>query len=246
MIVDDVDRREIDVCAGAVGWLGKENGIEILYLYDEAVQISAINFIPMATNDTIYYVDSFDKNRFLKTDYIFGKAYEERMAELKHIAFSLGAKSCSVEISESNIETEIHRKEYKGKQAINGLPAVNESISVDSDQSRSGKRKETRMGRVYARFHGSDIPKKPELKWFRNDENIKRLIEMRFESGNSIKSEQFELSGSSSATMSQKTAAAIDIAIKKAKIKGNFKAGTTVSAQVIRECNSKLLYSIEF
>lgn len=38
MIVDDAVRRDIDVCEGSIGWLGKENDIEILYLYDTAIE----------------------------------------------------------------------------------------------------------------------------------------------------------------------------------------------------------------
>ena len=37
MIVDDAVRRDIDVCEGAIGWLGKESDTEVLYLYDEAI-----------------------------------------------------------------------------------------------------------------------------------------------------------------------------------------------------------------
>ena len=46
MIRDDAERRGIDVCEGAIGWLGKVGGMEVLYLYDEAVQESGIKFIP--------------------------------------------------------------------------------------------------------------------------------------------------------------------------------------------------------
>lgn len=50
------------------------------------------SFIPAATCDAVYYVDSFDRRRFIRLDYIFDHAHKERMAELKHIASSLGAR----------------------------------------------------------------------------------------------------------------------------------------------------------
>lgn len=103
MIVDDAVRRGIDVCEGSIGWISKEAGMEVMYLYDEAVELSGIQFIPTVTCDAVYYVDSFDRNKFIRTDCIFSKAHEERLAELKHIAYSLGAKSCSIEISESSV-----------------------------------------------------------------------------------------------------------------------------------------------
>lgn len=64
MIRDDAERRGIDVCEGAIGWLGKEGGMEVLYLYDEAVSFSKIQFVPSADCNAIYYVDRFDRNRF--------------------------------------------------------------------------------------------------------------------------------------------------------------------------------------
>jgi hypothetical protein len=246
MIVDDIVRRDIDVCEGAVGWIKVENGVEILYLYDEAVQMSGINFIPMAFNDTVYYIYHFDKSRYIKTDYIFGKATEERMAELQYIAYSLGAKSCTIEISDSSIEKETHHKESKGKIAADVNPHANLNLSVDSEQDASSNRKESRKGRVFADFVGNDNPIRPELKWFKDDNIIKSLIDMRLENGNSIKSQSFELSGASSATMSHKSATAIDGVIKAAKIKGSNKFSNTVSEQVTKECNSTLIYSIEF
>ena len=91
-IVDDAVRRDIDVCEGAIGWLSKGTEMEILHLYDEAVEMSGIKFIPTATCDAVYYVSSFDRNIFIRTDCIFSRAHEERMAELKNSAHSLGAK----------------------------------------------------------------------------------------------------------------------------------------------------------
>ena len=91
-IVDDAVRRGIDVCEGAIGWLGNETGVEILHLYDEAVPFSKLQFVPSADCDAVYYVDSFDRRRFIRLDCIFSKAHEERLAELKNIAYLLGAK----------------------------------------------------------------------------------------------------------------------------------------------------------
>lgn len=76
------------------------------------------------------------------------------------------------------------------------------------------------------------------------DDNMKRLIEMRRgnEQGNSIKSEKVEINRSSSSTMSQKTAYAIDGAISKMGIKGLY----TMESYAVRENRSKLIFSVEF
>ena len=61
MIRDDAERKGIDVCEGAIGWLGNESGMEVLYLYDEFVPNCGITFVPSADCDAIYYVDKFER-----------------------------------------------------------------------------------------------------------------------------------------------------------------------------------------
>ena len=239
MIVDDAVRRDIDVCEGAIGWLSKESGVEVLCLYDEAVKMSGIQFVPTVTCDAIYYVDSFDRNRFIRTDCIFSKAHEERLAELKNIAYSLGAKTCSIEISEASFEVSLSKK----KVNLNGsIKNTNVSTNEKIEQSLSHENSSQRSGKIVVKFEGSDTPKRPKLKWFEHDDNIKKLIEMRCKNTNAIKSETLELSGASSATMSQKTAYAIDGAISKMGVKG----ASDMEKNAKSEHKSKLIFSIEF
>lgn len=238
MIVDDAVRRGIDVCEGAIGWLGNEAGVEILYLYDEAVQKSGLKFVPAVSCDSIYYVDSFDRSRFIKVDCIFSKAHEEKMAELKHIAHALGAKRCSIEISESSVGAQSHNKKAGSEGGFKG-------ISAKESYESSGEKEEriSRSGRIEAKFQGSDTPEMPVLKWFAHDDNIKRLIEMRCSQNNILETETLELSGEAFATMSQKTACAIDGALGKI---GGAKGHATLNAQAMKESHSKLLYIVEF
>lgn len=240
MIVDDAVRRGIDVCEGSIGWINKEGGMEVLYLYDEAVEMSEIQFIPTITCDAVYYVDSFDRNKFIRTDYIFSKAHEERLAELKHIAYSLGAKSCSIEISETSVEVQLDKKKFDAKENIRIKGTINSSETQEQNLSYKGKNQ--RSGQIRIEFEGNNAPKHPQLKWFAHDENIKKLIEMRCECNNSIKHESLELSGASFATMSQKTAFAIDSTISKMGIKG----GVAMETQATKENLSKLIFDIEF
>ncbi|MBE6661668.1 MAG: hypothetical protein E7606_00140 [Ruminococcaceae bacterium] len=236
-IVDDAVRRGIDVCEGAIGWLSSESGMEVLHLYDEAVTMSKIQFIPNVECDAIYYVDNFDRNRFIKVDCIFSRAHDERLAELKHVAHSLGAKRCSIEMVEGDSEVQSQSLKMGVASGLGKLKS-NESY----EHSASSKRFEQRRGRILAEFEGNNAPQKPELKWFANDDNVKRLIEMRCTSSNSIKSELLELEGSSSAAMSQKTASAIDIAVSKIGTKSNF----NMEKHATKENHSKLIFCIEF
>ena len=241
VIRNDMERREIDVCEGAMGWMGKEGDMEILYLYDKDISASGVQFLPAATCDAVYFVDSFDPKRYIRTDCIFSKAHEERLAELKYVAHSLGAKSCTIEITESSTEIAVAKK----KVGIGGgarLYGAKVSSTESAEQNASQKSSTQRSGKITAEFEGSDKPKKPKLKWFANDDNIKRLIDMRCKGNNGIKSETIQLAGTSSATMSQKTACAIDNAIGAMKMKGS----STMESQAIRENHSSLIFYIEF
>lgn len=242
VIVDDAVRRGIDVCEGAIGWLNNENGVEVMYLYDEFINDCGIQFIPAVICDAVYYVDRFDRNRFIQTDCLFSKAHEERLAELKYIAYSLGAKKFSVELSESNVEkTNTHTK---AESKLSGkLHGISTSAVSSKENSSSFSLNSQRLGKIEAEFEGSQKISRPELKWFAHDDNIKNLIEMRCEKTNSIKSETLILEGSASATMAKKTACAIDGAIGKI---GGIKGSSDMESQAINEIQSKLIFNIEF
>lgn len=232
-IVDDAERREEKLCEGAIGYLKNDTGIEIFCLYDEAVKFSKLHFIPAPLCDATYYVDSFDRTKYIRTDCIFSKAHEERIAELKHIAHCLGAKRCTIEIDESISNTQAQKRSVSVNEAMYGADAQE---STESNLKQSGS--DSRSGKVEIVFEGNSNCVEPELKWFSYDDNIKRLIEMRISNSNLIKSETLELSGASSATMSQRTAYAIDSAV------GG--GGVSLSSQAEKEHHSRLIFHIEF
>lgn len=238
MIVDDAVRRGIDVCEGAIGWLSNEAGVEVLCLYDEAVAFSGIQFVPAITCDSFYYVDSFNRNRFIRTDYIFSKAHEERMAELKYVAYCLGAKRCTIEICEASADS---KKQSKSVKLTGSFKGISSTESAEQSFSQSGTN--SLSGRIEVEFEGSETVRQPELKWFAHDETIKRLVEMCCSGKRAVKVETLELAGSSSATMSQKTACAIDGAMGKM---GGVKGSSSMNAQAAKEHHTKLHFHIEF
>ncbi|MBQ7761400.1 MAG: hypothetical protein IJ400_05020 [Clostridia bacterium] len=233
-IVDDVVRKDVEVCKGAIGWLGKEDKMQILHLYDEAIEFSGIKFIPNAECNAIYYADSCDRSRYIKIDCLFKLAHDERLAELKHIAYSLGAKKCSIEIVEGD--------EFSQQKSVGGNLGVAKIVGAKVQVNRKDESSQYRRGCIVAEFEGSNTPKKPTLKWFKHDDNIKNLIEMRCSKKNAIKSETLELEGATSATMSQKTAISIDAILSKLKAGG----GVSVEKNVKKENHSKLIFCVEF
>lgn len=239
VIVDDAVRKGIDVCEGAIGWLSNEKGMEVLHLYDEFIPRCGIQFVPNAVCDSIYYIDRFDRKRFVQTDFIFSKAHEERLAELEHIAYSLGAKKCSIEICETSTEVEVRKKKIEIGESITGSKI---SSNEKMEQSSSYKGSSERKGTINVEFEGSDEVKQPDLKWFAYDDNIKNLINMRMENKNAIKTKTLTLEGRAFATMSQKTAYAIDNAISRICLNGK----TNMEGQATKENSSKLIFVIEF
>lgn len=75
-----------------------------------------------------------------------------------------------------------------------------------------------------------------------HDDTIKRLIDMRCSDINALQSETLILEGSSSATMSKKTACAIDNAIGKVGVSGK----ANMEGQASKEERSKLIFRVEF
>lgn len=234
VIVDSTIRNGIDVCEGAIGWRDTDGDSEVLYLYEMESNYKDIQFIPTAMCNAAYYIDSFNPSRYIRVDCIFDKAHEERLAELKSVAHALGAKRCTIEITESS--REVSSAEKQGKLGLG------KALSVKMDQSTHYTSAKSRSGKITAEFEGSSTPHRPKLKWFAQDENIKKLIDMRCKPGNTLKTETLILAGSSSATMSYKTATSIDTAIQKANLGG----GVSMGSEAMNEQNSKLVFEIEF
>ena len=229
-IVDDAVRRNIHVCEGAIGWTDTVNGVEVLHLYDEWIEESGLQFIPFPKCDAVYCIDNFDKRKFINAEAVFERATNEKIAELENIAYCLGAKSCSIEIVEQSAETKSMSIRLSAG-AISKGPTAEHSALIQSKSRQSGKN--------ISYFEGSQTPCEPPLKWFAHDDNIKGLIAMKCSGNNTIKSKVLELSCTTSATMSQKSAGAIDKLIKA-------KASMSMERKAIQERSSILIFEVEF
>lgn len=238
VVVDEVVRRDIDVCEGAMGWMNTENGVEIMYLYNTFVEFSGLHFVPNAVCGTVYHIHPYDRNNYIRADQIFDKAQDERIAELKYIAYSLGAKNCYIKISEtsSNAKTTESKTGYSAQyNGASGKASVEQEAMHREEKSFEGWNKTI--------FEGNDVPQVPELKWFANDDMVLRLVDMRCNRVNAVKADIYELSGSHSATMSTQTAKAMDIAVTKMNGGG---VKSSFNARAEQEHQRKLFFSIEF
>lgn len=227
-IVDDAERRDIDVCQGAIGWTQKVKGVEILYLYDEFIRESKINFVPFVRCDSVYCLDSFERNKYVNVDKVFERSLNEKMAELENVANCLGAKSCSIEI----IEMSSDMISFTNKQMVG-----NNDVAISEEYSTSKESKRHHSAKNISYFEGNSEPKVPALKWFRHDDNIKNLIDARCGGANNIKSKMLVFKGSSSVTMSTKVGAAIDKLVQ---------CGSSFEKKAIEEHSMQMIFEIEF
>lgn len=229
-IVDDAVRRDIDVCEGAIGWTDTVNDVEIFHLYDEWINESKIKFIPFAKCDAVYCIDNFERNKFINVESAFERTTNEKLAELEHIAYCLGAKCCSIEISESNEDVTLSRL---------SASITTSKGRVSSNTSNKSGHSDSQHGKNVSYFEGNTTIKEPTLKWFKHDDNINGLIKMRCSENGSITSKVLEIKCSSSTTMSQKTACAVDKILKSG-------ASISMEKQALKEHASKLIFEVIF
>ena len=190
-------------------------------MYSSFVKKSGITFVPVLLEDNIYCSDTFDPTKYINANQILGRELEAKLAELRNIAYCLGAKSCSIEIIES--EASKDKTSVKvGKIGSAGSSAANSNMQ---------------SVKTVTEFEGHDDPKVPELKWFAHDDNINGLIKMRL--NRAIKADSLSLSGATSSAMSKKIACAIDSIVN---IKGNL----SIEKETVREHSKVLVFDIEF
>ena len=244
VIVDDAVCKGIEVCEGSIGWLSTQKDVEILHLYDEAVEFSGLKFIPVASCDSVYYVDNLDRNRYIKLDGYFDRMQNSKLAELEHIAFSLGAKRYTVEMQESTKE---HSKSMKKAFENVKLPIGKSKKGAYSSAEINYESLSQTSKKVLkeAEFANGAEPVHPNLRWFKLDDEINNLIDMRLSGqikNNEMKRYSIELEGSDYSNISAGTAAKIDAAVSKI----NAGAGYDMVSQHKKESSRKLVFKIEF
>ena len=237
VIANDLERRDLEVCKGAIGWRSKQEGMEVLHIYDNLVDICGLTFVPAPICDAVYYVDTQQKTTFINVEDLYETIQQQKLAELTRVAYSLGAKSYSIEI----VEEESVATKSKGKAGIKGnVKIVEADGSFEKEQMSETKRK--RKAFRAETFTRTRKPVAPELRWFKEDHNILGLIDQVCNGDGSMKMSDIQIECSKSAVMAQTTAGKIDVAIKKMGI------GTTANLQneAKSEFASKILFHIEF
>lgn len=132
-IVDDSANRNFITCDDAIGWIEKHEDVDVLHMYAEFVAKCGISFIPISQIDNVYCKDHFDVRKFINSNQFFEKTTEEKIAELEHIAYNLGAKSFSVEIVETDYSNNTKNLSINANVSLGG------GISSSKGRMQSGK-----------------------------------------------------------------------------------------------------------
>lgn len=237
VVVDDAVRRGEVLCEGAIGWRSTIKDVEVLFLYDEFVPESGLQFIPAAICDTTYFVDPHDRARFIQIDTLFERTQQEKLAELAHIAYCLGAKRYSVEMqSKASQESAAH---FKSGGSFGMKKA---GASDEEELQRSATAGSFRKSLANVEFSEAREPVEPTLRWFAHDNYICELIRQRCGGTGGMRAVDITLSGSDYSTMSASISAKVDATI--CKIGGHSNAHIEASSNNERESN--LLFHLEF
>ena len=242
VITTDAERKDVEVCEGAIGWRSSQKDMEVLHLYDTAVELSGLKFVPTPTKDTFYYVDDLDRSRYIKLDSYFDTMQEAMIAELANIAFSLGAKRYSIDLEEKTSEfmTDNRKANLKVK-----IPFSKDKQEINTSNENSSHIKKSTNIANKSNFSNGAAPEHPNLKIFKNNDLINGLIEMRMKSymnNNEMGGYSIEIKKSSYTSINKNIASNIDAVVKKINVKAE------VNMEQMRQkiAEQTLVYQIEF
>lgn len=237
VIVDDAVRRSEALCEGAIGWRSMVKDVEVLYLYDEFVKESGLRFLPTATCDTAYYVDPHDRTQFIRVDNLFERTQQEKLAELAHIAYCLGAKRYSVELQNTSAQKSASRVKANVKFGFG-------TLGVNSTEDRTLESASGNISKSLANVEFTEArePVEPTLRWFTHDNYIREMIQQRCSGRGGMRAMNIVLSGSDYSTMSASTSVKVDAAVCKIGLNSN----AQIEARSSAERSHQLLFHIEF
>lgn len=242
-VIDASEKRTVDLEFGAIGWQSKEGKINVLHIYEDALDIVPCDFYPSASSKSglVFYVDQLNPHRYIDLSKYFDIIADEKKAELLDIAYHLGAKHCHLECREE--KRSIVSGKAAGKRTakfqIDGVPVkVANQGEVEAEFEKYG----TAVTLFSQEYSGSNDPQCPDLHWYEHDPKILQLIEARCDRANELKRYSAEISDTQSVTFDLNVAVGIDMAIKKMGLASNF----SFEGQARQEKRRKLTFVVEF
>ena len=235
LIAEKDDRHaQSRICDESVGFFFKDKEANVMTIYPEKVDLFRLKLHP-DSDCGLYYVDPGDRDLYISLDEYFSYMKIARIGELQKIAQDLGAKHFRVTYKEQkkSFSKTDARANISGKVAKQGAKA-------EAEHHGSGETYAKVEIAAEMRFHGHE-PVEPELHSFRNDPQIKNLIELRM-SNNMLTHQTYTLNLGNSSGIKKRDALKIDAAIKALKVEGN----ASVSSEAQNEERRIFEYEIDF
>lgn len=243
VIADGEERKNIDVCEGAIGWTIREAQLNVVHLYSEFVGVSGITFFPSPKIDSVYMVDPVAPNRYIDLGCYFKTIEDEKIAELIEVGRCLGARKCTVETYEAEMQVFLKRgkAQTKAKAKVDGV-AVEIGRAGETSLEKSNNRECKTLS--IQEFDGSDTPQRPTLYWFKNDVAINNLIHSICDADSTNKPKRIhrEAESTSASTMLGVGADQVEAALMKMGVQINF----SFEGEVKKESRQTWALDIEF
>ena len=135
-IVDYDKRMENPVCDGAIGFEHNYGGMRVLTLYEREAGSLGLRFTP-GLQEPFYHSHPYRKGVYIDLDDYFTVLRKERVAELEHIAHSLGAKHVRITIKEET--SSFVSKSAKGEIRGGGKPLGKKKTALKGASGGAGK-----------------------------------------------------------------------------------------------------------
>ena len=232
----DIDKKHASssICQGSIGHETLVKDLRIVTVYTDQLSIWDLDFYP-GENQGFYYVDPVDPKRYISVENFFDYLRQARISELQMIAQDLGATSFKVTIREQ-------KKTKSSKSRSLNLSGVISGVDLKAKGENQIERTALSDGEIAAQisFEGH-APVQPTLRYYKNEPQIKALIEMRMDNTyNAIKEQHLTLKCAHSSGITEKTAASLSGAMKSFSVNASF----ALNAQ--NEINQVFEYDIIF
>ena len=227
----------------SIGFYTISKDRRLLSLYSRYRSLFPIEFYP-SFSEGVFVVDPIFPNKYIEINAYYDYMKEMRVNELTSIAQCLGAKSVSIKLVEKK-----ERKEHTffGLKAgakvagIKGAPAGGTNDSYEK-QEENYKTLEVWTEARFNKDESNHIPTTPNVMYFKNESDIKTLIDMVLSNKSKLISRTYTMKASTSLGFTLNEAMSVDACIKMI----NANVGGSYLKEIKEMSESFLQYTINF
>lgn len=238
MIEDDAKYADDKFFEGAIGKNSKVKKTQIYSLWDCAVRDSHLTFLPFPANNTVYLVDPLDMSRYLKLEDYFEIIQDQKIAELKEIAYCLGSKRYTIEVHafvEDKFEKRVKTNNEAKVKIVDGKTETSsESLAHKKTVCTFSTSGTYSVGRKAVA---------PTLRWFKNTSSVLSLVNEVLACDGKADTQDLSIESNKTSLMSVASAAEIDTTVCKI-FGGNI--GYSVKTNIAKQQVSRITLHLEF